>query len=78
MHARNEKNIPYSKKKVIARLAKMYQKDRTKEIRRLCTNRDRIEVRRINAQIEEDDSSFTSEQIKERTKNTDEIQKNLI
>ena len=54
------RNIPYSKKKVIARLAKMHWKDRAKEIRGLCVNKNRMEVRRRNVQIEEDDSSFTS------------------
>ena len=67
------RNIPYSKKKVIPRLAKIYGKDRAKETKELCVNKDKIEVRRRNAQIEEDNSSITSEQIKEKVQNTDEI-----
>ena len=72
------RNIACSKTKVIARSAKMHWKDRAKETRGSCVNKDRMEVRRRKAQIEEDDSSFTSEQIKERVKNTDETWQNLI
>jgi hypothetical protein len=37
----------------------------------MFVNKEKMEIRRGNANIEEDDSSFTPEQIKEHVKNTE-------
>ena len=72
------RNIPFSQQKVTVRAKKMFWKDRLKEVKGIFVNKERMEARKRKASIEDEDSNYTIQQIKDKIKEAEIQQKQLL
>ena len=56
-----KRNIPFSKQKQTVRVAKLYWKDRVKELKGITVNKEKMYKRKQSAQINEIDKEFSIE-----------------